>query len=266
MQYLIKMAGRNSYTLLLLVICAALCIETSESITEQENEYINLAGEEHEAGREKREINLDENILESDLAIFDEAADVEKRDTMLKIDAVMESLVADEEHGSDIEKRQVLIGPIDPIDPIRVPTILRPPPATINKPRRVLFDYTTKADLDPGYSLSDKGVLYADGSSLDETASEWSVITPAGYEYSGSRDVLKTVFSNSRRSSKTGVLVNGVDPGGDGPTTLFFDASIHRSFPRTPASRWVSHTFTPGQRWAMSSRVARALLSDLDTS
>ena len=87
MQYLIKMAGRNSYTLLLLVICAALCIETSESITEQENEYINLAGEEHEAGREKREINLDENILESDLAIFDEAADVEKRDTMLKIDA-----------------------------------------------------------------------------------------------------------------------------------------------------------------------------------
>ena len=81
---------------------------------------------------------------------------------------------------------------------LRPPTRLSPPPATLNLPRQVSFDYTLNADLNPIINATDGGLSFTSGSLADEDVSDWFVVTRSGYEYSAKKSNLRSIFKAAR--------------------------------------------------------------------
>ena len=118
--------------------------------------------------------------------------DIEKRD----INPEME----DEEDG-DIEKRQLSSSVIGDLRLVPAQPVLISPPYTIGSARKVSFDYSTNVDTIPDslqFNATDGGLRFLDSSFGDEDSSEWSVVTPAGYEYDGSTAELNKLFISAR--------------------------------------------------------------------
>jgi V8-like Glu-specific endopeptidase len=86
------------------------------------------------------------------------------------------------------------------------------PPDTVNPPRKITFDYRTNVDFDRNIH----GGIPLDievGSSEDEEASQWLVVTSSGYEYDGSPEILREIFAGTNFSvtdliSKHGNSIN----------------------------------------------------------
>lgn len=75
------------------------------------------------------------------------------------------------------------------------------PPDTINDPKKIIFDNSIDIDANLVESTPINGGFDIEvGSKRDEEASQWSVITPEGYEYSGSPEVLKSIFAAANLS------------------------------------------------------------------
>ena len=80
----------------------------------------------------------------------------------------------------------------------------RPPPATLNRPSRIVFDYSKNiGSLDDSqiHNATDGGSRFTTGSSSDEEFSQWFVVTSNGYEYEGQTKELHSIFSSARLSA-----------------------------------------------------------------
>ena len=77
----------------------------------------------------------------------------------------------------------------------------RPPPATINRPRRIVFDDSKDVSSDMSQNDTDGGFAFISGSLNDEDSSDWSVVTSTGYEYQAQSSELRSIFAVTARFS-----------------------------------------------------------------
>ncbi len=98
-----------------------------------------------------------------------------------------------------------------------------PPPGTVNRPRRISFDYSLNVDLNPSINTTDGGLSFRSGSLADEDMSDWFVVTRSGYEYSARKSDLRSIFNAARftgSGADDGISFPG-SPIADGSSSVF---------------------------------------------
>ncbi len=221
-----------------------------------DEEFLDLGVEKREIDTEETEIEFDSELM--DLTLLSDAAERDKRDTDTsdiadtELDSETDTLEVNEHNTNKrfagTDARNGAKGPPG----IKFQRLLRPPPDVVNRPRRIKFDYSRNVDSQYTFNATDGGLSFTIGSKDDEDSSEWSVVSPQGYEYTGSAKALRSIFAatNFKIASgpRYGIYSSG-DPVNDGASiNSRFKAAFAAKVATTSQQRSQRSVFPPDTR------------------